>query len=117
MKLKPEPHLINTLISSKIPTVLQGLNRWNIGLIIELLICINGAYGHRIAKICDYYGRAYLIQESSEDVPVNLEQLDRTLDGDNSITHVAAVFCETTSGLLNPLQEIADNQNVIIIEV
>ncbi len=73
----------------------------------KLLICINGAYGHRIAKICEYYKREYLIQESNEDVPVDLEQLDRTLERDNSITHVAAVFCETTSGILNPLTEIS----------
>ena len=30
----------------------------------KLLILINGAYGQRIAKISDYYGRAYLRQET-----------------------------------------------------
>ena len=42
----------------------------------KLLILINGAYGKRIAKICDYYGRDYLVQESAEDVPVDTAQLD-----------------------------------------
>ena len=37
----------------------------------KLLILINGAYGHRIAKICDYYQRDYIIQESLEDVPID----------------------------------------------
>ncbi len=74
----------------------------------KLLICINGAYGHRIAKICEYYGREYVIQESSEDVPVNPAQLEQTLDQDKTITHVACVFCETTSGILNPVQKMAD---------
>jgi 2-aminoethylphosphonate-pyruvate transaminase len=74
----------------------------------KLLICINGAYGHRIAKICDYYKRDYLIQESNENVPVDLELLDQTLAQDESITHVAAVYCETTSGILNPLRRISD---------
>ncbi len=73
----------------------------------KLLICVNGAYGHRIAKICQYYGRQYLIQESNEDVPVDVAQLDHTLEQDKSITHVAAVYCETTSGILNPLVEMA----------
>ncbi len=73
----------------------------------KLLICINGAYGHRIAKICQYYGRKFLIQESSEDVPIDVEQLDKTLEQDKSITHVAAVHCETTSGILNPLTDIS----------
>ncbi len=74
----------------------------------KALICINGAYGHRIAKICQYYGRKFLIQESSEDVPVDLDQLDKTLEQDKSITHVAAVYCETTSGILNPLTDISN---------
>ncbi len=74
----------------------------------KLLILVNGAYGQRIKKICDYYGRNYLVQETAEDVPVNTVQLDAALDNDTSITHVAVVHCETTSGILNPLKEVAD---------
>ncbi len=74
----------------------------------KLLILVNGAYGQRIAKICDYYKRDYLVQESAEDVPVNIVELDATLDNDTSITHVAVVHCETTSGILNPLHEVAE---------
>ncbi|MDH3762407.1 MAG: 2-aminoethylphosphonate--pyruvate transaminase [Gammaproteobacteria bacterium] len=73
----------------------------------KLLILINGAYGQRIAKICDYYKRNYLVQETPEDVPVNVVELDATLDNDTSITHVVVVHCETTSGILNPLSEVA----------
>jgi len=74
----------------------------------KLLILINGAYGQRIAKICDYYKREYLVQETPEDVPVNIVELDATLDNDTSITHVVVVHCETTSGILNPLREVAE---------
>ncbi len=74
----------------------------------KLLILINGAYGQRIKKICDYYGRNYIVQESPEDVPVNSVQLDAALDNDTSITHVVVVHCETTSGILNPLREISE---------
>jgi 2-aminoethylphosphonate-pyruvate transaminase len=74
----------------------------------KLLILINGAYGQRIAKICDYYKRDYLVQETPEDVPVNIVELDATLDNDTSITHVVVVHCETTSGILNPLREVAE---------
>jgi 2-aminoethylphosphonate-pyruvate transaminase len=73
----------------------------------KVLICVNGAYGHRIVKMCEYYGRNFLVQECAEDVPVNSEELDRTLASDPGITHVVVVFCETTSGILNPLDEIA----------
>ncbi len=74
----------------------------------KLLILVNGAYGHRIAKICDYYRRDYIIQESAEDVPVDIEELDRNLLGDPGISHVAMIYCETTSGILNPIEKIAE---------
>ena len=74
----------------------------------KLLILINGAYGHRIAKICDYYRRDYRIQECAEDVPVDVDALDATLDGDSTITHVVVVHCETTSGILNPIQAVSE---------
>jgi 2-aminoethylphosphonate-pyruvate transaminase len=73
----------------------------------KLLILINGAYGKRIAKICDYYKRSYLVQETAEDVPVDTAQLDATLDEDADISHVVVVHCETTSGILNPLSEVS----------
>ncbi len=72
------------------------------------LILVNGAYGHRIAKICDYYRRDYVIQESAEDIPVDTEALDQTLDSDSTITHVVMVYCETTSGILNPIERISE---------
>ncbi len=74
----------------------------------RLLILINGAYGQRIAKICDYYKRDYLVQESAEDVPVDTDQLDATLDADPSISHVVVVHCETTSGILNPIKRVSE---------
>ena len=74
----------------------------------KLLILVNGAYGHRIAKICDYYKRAYIIQETAEDVPVSPTDVDAVLAADNSISHVVVVYCETTSGILNPLRDISE---------
>ena len=74
----------------------------------KLLILINGAYGKRIAKICDYYGRNYQVQETAEDVPVDPEQLDQALAADTSITHVVVVHCETTSGILNPIEAVSE---------
>jgi len=73
----------------------------------KLLILINGAYGQRIAKICDYYRRNYVVQESAEDVPVDTALLDATLDADADISHVVVVHCETTSGILNPIKEVS----------
>ncbi len=74
----------------------------------KLLILVNGAYGKRMAKICEYYGRATVIQETPEDVPADPIALDTALAADPGITHVAAVHCETTSGILNPIAAIAE---------
>ena len=74
----------------------------------KLLILVNGAYGKRIAKICDYYGRTYEVQETPEDVPVDAAELDRRLAADDGISHVVVVHCETTSGILNPVEAVAE---------
>lgn len=74
----------------------------------KLLILVNGAYGKRMARICAYHGIDTLQQETAEDVPVDVAELDRRLAEDEAITHVAVVHCETTSGILNPIQAVAD---------
>ena len=73
----------------------------------KALVLINGAYGHRIVKILDYAGRAYATLETPEDTPPDLEDLETTLKADAEITHVVCVYCETTSGILNPVADIA----------
>ncbi|HVI89727.1 MAG TPA: 2-aminoethylphosphonate--pyruvate transaminase [Dongiaceae bacterium] len=74
----------------------------------KLLILINGAYGKRMAKICDYARRNYSVLEWAEDQPVNPQQVAEALAGDSAITHVAVVHCETTSGVLNPIAQVAE---------
>ena len=74
----------------------------------KLLNLVNGAYGHRITEICRHLGRQVSVLQAEEDQPVNVAALDRALAGDAGITHVAVIYCETTSGLLNPVAEIAE---------
>jgi len=74
----------------------------------KLLILVNGAYGHRMAAMCRPMGRTFEIAETPENVPVDLAALDRRLGADPAMTHVALVWCETTTGLLNPLSAVAD---------
>jgi 2-aminoethylphosphonate-pyruvate transaminase len=73
----------------------------------KVLLLVNGAYGHRAAKICAIAGRAHVVHETAEDTPPDLAKLEASLAADKAITHVFAVHCETTSGILNPLEEIA----------
>ncbi|WP_153788147.1 2-aminoethylphosphonate--pyruvate transaminase [Pseudomonas sp. EMN2] len=73
----------------------------------KVLVLINGAYGQRLAKICKVLGRQYSTFETAEDQPTTAEDVDRLLAADPSVTHVALIHCETSTGILNPLPEIA----------
>jgi 2-aminoethylphosphonate-pyruvate transaminase len=73
----------------------------------KLLVVMNGAYGQRARKIAEIAGRAVATYETPEDTPPDLAALDALLAGDKAITHVFAVHCETTSGILNPIVELA----------
>ena len=73
----------------------------------HVLVPQNGAYCQRIAKICKVLGRLITTIDYREDEPMNAADIDRALTQDPSITHVAVVHCETSTGILNPLHEIA----------
>ncbi|WP_421999980.1 2-aminoethylphosphonate--pyruvate transaminase [Reyranella sp.] len=73
----------------------------------KLLVLINGAYGQRALWIAQIAGRAAVALETPEDTPPDLASLDRLLADDKAISHVFAVHCETTSGILNPIAEVA----------
>jgi 2-aminoethylphosphonate-pyruvate transaminase len=73
----------------------------------KVAILVNGAYGKRMVRICEYLRRACVVLETAEDTPVSAATLDASLEADPAITHVVVVQCETTSGVLNPVEEIA----------
>ena len=73
----------------------------------KALVLVNGAYGKRMCKILDIMGRAYSAYETPEDTPPDPAEVDRRLAADPALSHVLAVHCETTSGILNPVGEIA----------
>lgn len=73
----------------------------------KTLVLINGAYGERMVKILDYQKRAHAELRWAEDQPVDAEQLRAKLLADDTLTHVLVVHCETTSGILNPIEDIA----------
>jgi 2-aminoethylphosphonate-pyruvate transaminase len=72
----------------------------------KVLVLINGAYGHRAKRILDIAKRKAVVHETPEDTPPDLAVVERLLKRGTSITHVFAVHCETTSGVLNPVHEI-----------
>jgi 2-aminoethylphosphonate-pyruvate transaminase len=73
----------------------------------KVLILINGAYGERMAKMCALAELPHAAIRWAEDQPVDPAALATALVDDPAVTHVAVVHCETTSGILNPIEEIA----------
>ena len=73
----------------------------------KLLVLVNGAYGKRIVRICEYYKRDVAVLEWAEDRPVEPAAVEKALAADVRISHVAVIHCETTSGVLNPVAEVA----------
>ena len=73
----------------------------------HVLVPQNGAYCQRIARICKVLGRKLTTIDYAEDARIRAEDIDHALSADPSITHVALVHCETSTGILNPLHEIA----------
>lgn len=73
----------------------------------KCLLLVNGAYGVRAKKILDIARRAAVVLETPEDTPPDVSALDKALAADAAISHVFVVHCETTSGILNPIGEVA----------
>ncbi len=73
----------------------------------HVLVCINGEYGKRIAKICEIIQRKHKVLQTAEDQPTTAKKVDEALAADPALTHVSIVHCETSTGILNPLEEIA----------
>lgn len=72
----------------------------------KLLVIINGAYGRRIAAMAKVLHIPIVELSYPENSLPDLAEIDTTLSQDTKITHIAAIHCETTTGLLNPIEAI-----------
>lgn len=72
-----------------------------------LLVLVNGAYGLRMAQLAEVMGRRVETLDFADDQPVCPQQLADYLAAHPQISHVGAIHCETSTGLLNPLAAIA----------
>ncbi len=74
----------------------------------KLLILANGAYGKRMAQIADYYKLNYVLVSLGETELVTGEVARKALEANPGVTHLSMVHSETTTGLLNPIEEVAE---------
>ncbi|MDR2853071.1 MAG: 2-aminoethylphosphonate--pyruvate transaminase [Burkholderiaceae bacterium] len=74
----------------------------------RVLVPNNGAYCARIIRILQTLGIAHTELPLREDQPATAQAVAAALDSDASITHVALVHLETSTGILNALEDIAE---------
>jgi 2-aminoethylphosphonate-pyruvate transaminase len=74
----------------------------------KLLVLENGVYGARAATIAQRLNRQVTSLRWPEAKPVDPDAVRAALEADPAISHVLLIHCETTTGILNPLQAVAD---------
>ncbi len=86
----------------------------------KVLVLANGAYGLRAAETLRVMGRAFTLIDKGDYLPPRGDEVDAALKADPAITHVIAIHCETSSGILNPVEEISqavyDNGRKLLID-
>ena len=73
----------------------------------KTLVLANGAYGERAAKILEVLARPHERVSKTDTTQIQPQHFTRVLDADASLTHVWLIHCETTSGIVNPLSDLA----------
>ncbi len=71
----------------------------------HVLVVENGVYGERLSRIADIYSIQHQSLAALWDAQIDLPALEELLAG-GRFSHLAAVHHETTTGRLNPLEEI-----------
>jgi 2-aminoethylphosphonate-pyruvate transaminase len=72
----------------------------------KVAVLANGAYGERIILMLQHARISHAILRAAEDQPHDAAALEALLAQDPAITHVAVVHCETTTGILNPIEAL-----------
>jgi 2-aminoethylphosphonate-pyruvate transaminase len=94
--------------------IMQGSGTFSVEAVIastippdgHLLVLVNGAYGQRMVQIAKTLKINVTALACPEDQTPDLTALDATLAADATISTVAVVHCETTTGIINPIAEI-----------
>ncbi|MBL8908068.1 MAG: 2-aminoethylphosphonate--pyruvate transaminase [Rhizobiales bacterium] len=86
----------------------------------KTLVVVNGAYGERAAAILKKLGRPVVTLVKSDSEAPTADEVAAALEADKAITHVWVIHCETTSGIINPIQAIAkvakDRGKIVMVD-
>ncbi|WP_230931809.1 2-aminoethylphosphonate aminotransferase [Priestia sp. TSO9] len=72
-----------------------------------VVIINNGPYGERMCKIAEIYGLNYLEYKSSAEQAIDMNDLEIFIKKiSTNVSYLALVHCETSTGLLNDIEQI-----------
>jgi len=74
----------------------------------KLLVLVNGAYGRRIVQMARIHGIETETIETPENRRISPKAVAERLAASRGFTHVAVIHCETTTGIVNPIEEIGE---------
>ncbi len=83
----------------------------------KLLVVENGAYGTRMVKMAGIFGIDVVRYELPYGEYPDVQTIDDLLKNHKEVSHLAVVHHETTTGMLNPVQEICDIAHSHNVEV
>ena len=72
----------------------------------KLLMIVNGAYGERIVKMAAIHRIPTTVLKYAENQIPDVDEVRKTAAADPAIRMIAIVHCETTSGIMNPIDEV-----------
>ena len=73
----------------------------------KILFLVNGEYGRRMLTIAENSRKDYEYISFDMTWPIDIEKVEKKLKKDEDIDIVAFVHCETTAGVINPLEKLA----------
>ncbi|HIQ03306.1 MAG TPA: alanine--glyoxylate aminotransferase family protein [Desulfurococcales archaeon] len=73
----------------------------------KVLVTIIGAFGKRYREVVEWNGRKAVVLEKPPGEPVLPEELDEALKRNPDVEAVTITYNETSTGVLNPLRELA----------
>ena len=74
----------------------------------EVLVIVTGAFGDRFAKICEAHHIHTHRLEVEWGKSVNPIEVKSYLESNESIKAIFTTYCETSTGVLNPIKELAE---------
>lgn len=72
----------------------------------KVLVIVNGAYGKRLAQMASVLKIPCEAVTFPENSLPDLDHVRSALEADKAVTHVSIAWCETTTGIINPVREI-----------